>query len=151
MLQKVEMYTVVCDNCGVDIGVTQEYSCWNDELYAQENAMENEWLKEGDKHYCPKCYSYDDDNLIIRAIEKSSNKLGEGEVAVCESCNKHGVVNWVAIDDEKPNDERWILAANIIDGWVDRAEYNEEQGYWFNGEVEIIPTHWAELPEPPCL
>lgn len=65
------MYTVVCDNCGVDVNEGQEYSCWNDKGYAQEIAMESEWIKEGGEHYCPKCYTYDDeDNLIINQPTK---------------------------------------------------------------------------------
>lgn len=79
MLKKVEMYTVVCDNCGEDIGVTQEYSCWNDENYVKTNALESEWVKKDGKHYCPKCYSYDeDDNLVLRAVENSQHKCETG-------------------------------------------------------------------------
>ena len=75
MLQKVEMYTIVCDNCGEDIGATQEYSCWNDEVYAEQNAGDSDWLKEDGKHYCPKCYSYDDnDQLVLRAVADNSNE-----------------------------------------------------------------------------
>lgn len=66
MLTKVEMFTIVCDNCGEDIGASQEYSCWNDDSYAQENAMEAGWVKDGDKHYCTDCARFDDeDNLVI--------------------------------------------------------------------------------------
>ena len=66
MIKEVTMYTVVCDNCGKDVNEWEEYSCWNDAHFAQEIAMEADWIKEGDKHYCPDCFSYDDnDNLII--------------------------------------------------------------------------------------
>lgn len=65
MLHKVEMHTVVCDNCKKDIGSESEYSCWNDESYAENSAMESDWIKEEDKHYCPDCISYDDDNNIV--------------------------------------------------------------------------------------
>lgn len=71
MIQKVEMFTVVCDNCGEDAGVDSDYSCWNDESAAVEMATESDWIKDGDKHYCPKCYSYDDeDNLILKEAKK---------------------------------------------------------------------------------
>ena len=60
------MFTIVCDNCGVDVNEGQEYSCWNDKGYAQDVAMEADWVIEDDKHYCPKCFTYDDDdNLVI--------------------------------------------------------------------------------------
>lgn len=75
MIAKTEMYTIVCDNCGLDIGSTQEYSCHADEQAAEENAMEGDWLKEGDKHYCTDCFKYDDeDNLIIDKNRKNINQ-----------------------------------------------------------------------------
>ena len=75
MLQKVEMYTVVCDNCGEDVGSSQDYSCWNDEGYARTNAMESDWVKEDDKDYCPDCASFDDeDNLVLNPERKDKFK-----------------------------------------------------------------------------
>ena len=72
--EKVEMYTVVCDNFKLDIGTDAEYSCWNDELYAETSAMESNWIKEEDNHYCPDCFEYDDnDNLIIKKERKNLN------------------------------------------------------------------------------
>lgn len=62
----------------------------------------------------------------------------------------HNVIQWVAVEDRLPDDDRWVLTSHIVDEWVDRAEYNEDEGYWYNGECEIIVTHWKELPEPPC-
>ena len=62
MIHKVEMYTVVCDNCKKDIGSEQEYSCWNDELYAESNASDSDWTKIENKHYCNECCSCDDDD-----------------------------------------------------------------------------------------
>lgn len=61
------MYTVVCDNCGKDSNADSDFSCWNDEDWAQELAMESDWIKEEDKYYCPDCYEYDDDdNFVIK-------------------------------------------------------------------------------------
>jgi hypothetical protein len=71
MIQEVKMYTIVCDNCGEDIGASDEYLCWNDGQYAEERAMDSEWIKESDKHYCPDCYLYDDDDkLILKQINE---------------------------------------------------------------------------------
>ena len=67
MIQKVTMYTVICDNCGKDSNADSDFSCWNDMGWAQEEALESDWIKEEDKHYCPDCYEYDDDdNLVIK-------------------------------------------------------------------------------------
>ena len=68
MLKEVKMYIVVCDNCGKDVNKDAEYSAWNDKNYAVEVAMESDWIKENDKHYCPDCFTYDDDdNLLIKS------------------------------------------------------------------------------------
>lgn len=76
MIQKVEMYTVSCDHCQLDIGMDSEYSCWNDELSAEEQAMESEWHKEGSKHYCPDCYGWDDeDNFFLNQDRKDKNSV----------------------------------------------------------------------------
>jgi hypothetical protein len=59
------------------------------------------------------------------------------------------VTQWVAVDEKLPEDSEWILLANVDDQWVDRGEMTVT-GKWYNGECEIIPTHWMPLPKPPC-
>lgn len=75
-IKTVEMFTVICDNCGVDVAKDQEYSCWNDEGYAEEQAMESDWIEENGNHYCDDCYEYDDeDNLIIKTVVQKQKSL----------------------------------------------------------------------------
>ena len=87
------------------------------------------------------------------ALERNAYDI---EMKICEVhdlLNKGGltdVTQWVAVEDGLPDDDRWVLASHILDEWVDRAEYNKDEGYWHNGECEIIVTHWKELPKPPC-
>lgn len=72
MIVKVEMYTVECDNCKSTRGQDSEYSCWNDENYALDEAIDHDWIEHEGKHYCPSCYKIDnDDNITI--IEKTNN------------------------------------------------------------------------------
>lgn len=72
-VEKVNMFTVICDNCGEDIGVNQEYSCFGDDSCAEENAMESDWIKQNGNHYCTECYSYnDDDELVIDEKRKAT-------------------------------------------------------------------------------
>jgi len=74
MIKSVEMFTCICDNCGLDIGSLQEYSCWNDKHYAKDNAMDSEWIEENGKIYCPSCYSIsDNDEIIIDEARKDIN------------------------------------------------------------------------------
>jgi hypothetical protein len=67
MIQKVEMFTIICDNCKCDYGDDAEYSCYAEEERVREDSHENRWITDGEKDYCPDCYHYDDDdNLIIK-------------------------------------------------------------------------------------
>ncbi len=70
-IEKIEMFTVICDNCKKSADEGTEYSCWNDKNYAEEIAMEAGYISEKDSHYCNECYRYDDeDNLILKALKK---------------------------------------------------------------------------------
>lgn len=68
-IKKVEMFTVICDNCKKSADDGSDYSCWNDENYAKEVSMEAQYIDENGNHYCPNCYSYDeDDKLILKLL-----------------------------------------------------------------------------------
>jgi len=65
-IEKVKMFTVICDNCKESADEGTDYSCWNDENGAKDVAMEAGFINEDENHYCPKCYNYnDDDELMI--------------------------------------------------------------------------------------
>jgi len=67
MIQEVKMFTIICDRCKKDVCNEHDYSCWNDEGYAEEISLEDGWVKDGDCHYCPDCFTYDEnDNLIVK-------------------------------------------------------------------------------------
>ena len=67
MIKEVKMFTLVCDGCGKDVNENTEYSAWNDTSYLEELAYDIDWREMDDKHYCNKCYEYDDDfELIIK-------------------------------------------------------------------------------------
>ena len=70
MIKEIKMYTVVCDNCGRDVNEDADYSCWEDKGYAEDSAMESDWKKEDNKHYCTNCFvGYDkEDELIIKGF-----------------------------------------------------------------------------------
>lgn len=71
MIEKVEMYTVVCDNCGEDLGDHSDYSAWMDGDQARNVAIDSEWHtydneKNEEQHICPNCFKgFDDDDKII--------------------------------------------------------------------------------------
>lgn len=61
-IEKVEMYTVSCDNCGEDFK-----EVYVNESLAQENALKADWIKNKDDHFCPDCWSYDEnDRLFVK-------------------------------------------------------------------------------------
>lgn len=64
MIIEVTMYTVECDNCKTTSGQNAEYSCWNDDAYALEDAIDNEWVEHEGKHYCPNCHKVDEEGNI---------------------------------------------------------------------------------------
>jgi hypothetical protein len=67
MIKEIQMFTVVCDNCGLDVLREHEYSGVDNKDYVENCAMEEGWIKQGDNHYCSDCFDYDkDDNLIIK-------------------------------------------------------------------------------------
>ena len=71
-----------------------------------------------------------------------------------QPCTIAGVINWVAVTENLPEIGEWILCCNVDDDWTDFAEVNHNghgQIAFWNRECEIIPTHWSELPKPPCL
>jgi len=67
MIYSQTMYGMRCDNCGEDyIDGEEMYALFPDELSIKNEAMELDWLTQGDKHYCPDCYSYNhSDELFI--------------------------------------------------------------------------------------
>lgn len=67
MIKEVKMYTIVCDCCGEDAFEDSGYSCWNAEQWAENEVVDGGWIKQEDKHYCPDCVEYNDnDELIIK-------------------------------------------------------------------------------------
>jgi len=63
MIQKLDMYSVYCDNCNTLCNDEMVFHC---KSTAIEDAQECYWQVVDDKHYCPDCYSWDsDDNLVI--------------------------------------------------------------------------------------
>jgi hypothetical protein len=66
MIDIVKMYTLICDSCGADAFEGNEFSATSNQQYAVSCAEEEDWHTEGNKHYCPDCYEFDDeDNLVL--------------------------------------------------------------------------------------
>ena len=61
MIKAEILYTVQCDRCKglLDDG---EFQYWVGTDMAVERAKDSEWIIRGNKHYCPKCYTLNDDD-----------------------------------------------------------------------------------------
>jgi hypothetical protein len=70
MIKEVTMYTAICDNCGIDNGADSDYSCWNTEGFAIDNALEDDWIEHEDQLFCSDCYSYDDEGEIVINVSR---------------------------------------------------------------------------------
>ena len=64
MIKDKTVYTYICDKCGKDICDETDYIGWND--LGVYDIYDEGWVEVGDKHYCPDCYDYnEEDELII--------------------------------------------------------------------------------------
>lgn len=61
MIKAEILYTVQCDRCG-EILKGDEYTYMTDSKSALQLANESEWITKWDKHYCPECYTINDNN-----------------------------------------------------------------------------------------
>lgn len=65
------MFAAKCDNCKCEVFDNSDYSCYGDKEQVREEIDNADWLIEEEKgkepkHYCPACFSYDDeDNVVI--------------------------------------------------------------------------------------
>lgn len=65
---KEYFYNIQCDRCGK---LANEELWRNDVGFAKEDADESEFIEVEGKHYCPDCYTIDDeDNIVIKEDAK---------------------------------------------------------------------------------
>lgn len=58
MITKHIMYGVKCDRCGAQFEDSDtDYTAWADENDAWESASNEDWIEIDGKHYCPCCYT----------------------------------------------------------------------------------------------
>lgn len=79
MIVEVTMYTVVCDNCKEHL--ESDYCLQPDKLSADDEAFENEWsidLADEDKHYCPECRYYNENNEWVINKERTKKEANNG-------------------------------------------------------------------------
>lgn len=72
MIYPVTMYAGKCDNCGKEMKLGGgEYSAYGDPESVEFEMEESAYHIDSDKHYCPDCWSYDDeDNIVLKTLNK---------------------------------------------------------------------------------
>ena len=59
-------YNVECDRCGK---LANEELWKDDEAFAKEEAVDSGFIEVDGKHYCPDCYTIDDeDNIVVKKL-----------------------------------------------------------------------------------
>lgn len=79
MIVKEIFYGVKCNRCG-EMNETGDYTYMSDESSAENEALDNEWFIDNGKHYCPNCFTVNDETDektvnppipdIVKKIEK---------------------------------------------------------------------------------
>ena len=68
MKEKVESMIIVCDCCGDHFHDGNDHCCYindHDGSDIEQEALGSYWIKVGDKHYCDRCYTIDEDDNIV--------------------------------------------------------------------------------------
>ena len=72
MISKIECVIITCDNCEAPYEDCSGFSIWPDK--SSVDPKDDDWYVDEDKHYCPSCYTIDEnDNLILKKIERKIN------------------------------------------------------------------------------
>lgn len=67
MIYQVTMYGAKCDGCGEEIRFMGEYSAISERECVEDMLRESDYQFDGNKHYCPDCWAYDDnDNIVFK-------------------------------------------------------------------------------------
>ena len=70
-IEKITMFTVICDNCKESADEGSDYCAWNDENNAKEVAMNSGFINDNGNDYCVNCYSYNDEDELIINTERT--------------------------------------------------------------------------------
>lgn len=74
MIQKVEMYQVVCDRCGRPCAEISGIVAWATPEFARIAALESGWIPINNGLYCPDCVEYDEETDSYKPKDKIRNE-----------------------------------------------------------------------------
>lgn len=74
MIRQVTMFEVVCDGCGEKWSNWDGICAYADQDHTEQSARDSEWEEKGGEHYCPNCYSIDDNDNIVFKTNNNGDK-----------------------------------------------------------------------------
>lgn len=77
----------------------------------------------------------------------------ENAEKIVKLCTIPQVINWVAVKDQLPKEEKFRMSADVLTIAGDKMSvkcYDYELCRW-SGSPHVTVKYWMELPKPPCL
>lgn len=77
MIYKVEMFAACCDNCKREVFENSDYSCYAEAERVRDEISNADWHEtdyknpEQSKHYCPDCFSFNDEDELVINTERT--------------------------------------------------------------------------------
>ena len=65
-VQEVTMYRIRCDRCAACAQDKGDFYAWADAEQAWDDAANGDWNEIDDKHYCPDCVEWTEDEDALR-------------------------------------------------------------------------------------
>lgn len=84
MKHETKAIILTCDGCGQQYETIDGMACYADDedgKLIEEVADNDDWMTMGDRHYCPKCWERDDDDIIHT---KDGRKWDDSDIETVE-------------------------------------------------------------------
>lgn len=70
MLQETTIYTAICDRCEKDLMDSDLIYSFVDEKELNDKLESERWHDTGQLHFCPDCYTIENDEIKLKPIEQ---------------------------------------------------------------------------------
>ena len=92
-------------------------------------------------------------NIIQEKIKKEANGYGKLAPAFIEGAEFALNNQWISVNERLPPEEKDGLSIKVLvvstKGKIDFSRYDYDTKGWISPVLDIIFTHWREIPEPP--
>ena len=98
MIIERTFYAIQCDSCKIKAKNYEGHAFWQDKSISREFAIASEWHEERDKHYCPECYSFDEEPeapMMGNAVPQELIKRSIGISRCITEAVKNRLPTWI--------------------------------------------------------